>query len=49
MYNILSLLWEGKIQTTEYQATGNKFRQHSLNIYCRHLENSEKNLKLLIH
>ena len=30
MYNILSLLWEGKIQTTEYQETGNKFHEHSL-------------------
>ena len=30
MYNILSLLWKGKIQTTEYQETGNKFHEHSL-------------------
>ena len=40
MYNILSLLWEGKIQTTEYQETGNKVHEHSLNVYCRQLENS---------
>ena len=31
MYNTISLLWEGKLQTTEYQATENNVHKHPLN------------------